>query len=261
MDYDLLRMRRYMLHHRIITYAIILFLILITFILMSISKQIQNEQALIFDSQAANVASANAVKGTCPANGIPARMTYNGASSCYFGQYRSISVRCTDGARAQVIHASTIGAFSVCADKSALEAAAKARCGCTGAGQTPTGVPTGGAGFPGLTPIVTNPPLSSPTVTTAPKLIISVPAQCPRGLKAFAVGSPCAGQQDTYKNATYTCNNGKSGSLFIAAGTACQDTAYFLAQATRACKNGPNCAPIGILTPTQVPSPTTNPND
>lgn len=262
MDYDLLKMRRYMLHHRIITYAIILFLILITFILMSISRQIQNEQALILDSQAANTTNFTADKGTCPANGIPARMTYNGATSCYFGQYRSISVRCTDGARAQVIHASTIGSFSVCADKSALEAAAKARCGCTGGVPTPSITPkVGGGGFPVTTPAVVTPTFSVPRVTEVllPTGFISL--KCPRGLKTFTVGTECVNQQDMYKSATYVCNNGKKGSLSIRAGTACQNTAYFLTQATLACKNEPNCPFAIVATPTSTLSPTTVPND
>lgn len=172
-----------MLHHRIATYAIVLFLMLMTFILISISRQIQNEQALVLDSQAASARPNALAQGTCPANGIPFRMTYNGASSCYFGQYRSVSVRCTDGARAQIINSSTTGSFSVCADKTALEAAAKARCGCTGGGQGGPGnpAPTGGTGTTPGQPAPTFPsggvdPLPSSGPTTS---VIKVPSATP----------------------------------------------------------------------------------
>lgn len=196
-------------------------------------------------------------------------MTYNGATSCYFGQYRSVSVRCTEGARAQIINSSTLGSYSVCADKTVLEAAAKARCGCVPSGGT---APTVGAGTPGQ-PVPTfpsggtnpSPTTPVPSVTANPKLIGTLPAQCPRGLKTFTVGVECANQQDVYNNATYICNSGKKGSLFVASGIACKDASYFLAQAIVTCKNAASCPRTTSTTPTSVPTsapfPTTNPND
>lgn len=267
MDSELVKMKRYLLHHRIVTYAIILFLILITFILISISQQIENEQALILDSQAAIVQPQGRATSVCPANGLPFRMTYNGASSCYFGQYRSVSVRCTEGARAQIINASALGSFSVCADKTVLEAGAKARCGCTGSG-VPSVMPSVGAGTPSPTTYPANPLPSGvqvPSATPFPgvtniKSGPSLAPKCPRGLKTFTVGVECANQQDVYNNATYICNDGKKGSLFVS-GTACKDASYFLAQATAVCKNAASCPRPISITPTSAPFPTTNPND
>ncbi len=247
MDSELFKMKRYLLHHRIVTYAIILFLILITFILISISQQIENEQALILDSQAASVRPQGRTASVCPANGIPFRMTYNGASSCYFGQYRSVSVRCTEGARAQIINASTLGSFSVCADKTVLEAGAKARCGCIPGGQnvpTVSVVPTSGVNptLPGggINPFPTDVP---PTPTPTPNSVGGIPGEltlCPRGVKMVAGLSECgATNPGTFASASYEC-------VYILKGTisgkgTCRTMAYFQAQAESFCRNAPKC--------------------
>lgn len=262
MDSDVHKMRRYMLHHRIATYAIVLFLMLMTFILISISRQIQNEQALL-DSEASHRPSHVVNQGTCPANGMPHRLTYNGASSCYFGQYRSVSVRCTDGARAQIINSSTIGSFSVCSDKSVLEAAAKARCGCTGGGQGGSGnptVPTVGAGTPGQptpTAILTQGPLP----TTPPLIQISgTPGSfCKKGLNSFAVGIDCETDPldpPAYRSASYACHGGKKG-VVASAGGQCMDIMSLYTQAVAACKNESLCkstTPSLVRKPTVVPT-------
>ncbi len=269
-----------MLHHRIATYAIVLFLMLMTFILISISRQIQNEQALVLDSQAASARPNGLAQGTCPANGIPFRMTYNGASSCYFGQYRSVSVRCTDGARAQIINSSTTGSFSVCADKTALEAAAKARCGCTGGGQGGPGnpAPTGGTGttpgqpaptFPsgGVDPLPSSGPTTSvikvPSATPAINIITGAPGElvpavpmCPRGVKMVSGQSECGTNTPaTFASASYACVYRYKGTI-SGKGT-CRTMTYFQAQAELLCKNDARCASLPYPTykaPTSIPT-------
>ncbi|MGB4965869.1 MAG: hypothetical protein WBO77_02050 [Microgenomates group bacterium] len=273
MDSDLHKMRRYMLHHRIATYAIVLFLMLMTFILISISRQIQNEQALVLDSQAASARPNGLAQGACPANGIPFRMTYNGASSCYFGQYRSVSVRCTDGARAQIINSSTTGSFSVCADKTALEAAAKARCGCTGGGQGGPGnpAPTGGTGttpgqpaptFPsgGVDPLPTDvPPIATPTPNSAGWVPGGELTLCPRGVKMVLVQSECgATNPATFASASYECVHLLKGTI-SGKGT-CRTMTYFQAQAESLCKNPPKCA-YGRRPAPPSPTPTGPPTE
>ncbi len=255
MDADLAKMRRYMLHHRIATYALVLFLVLITFILISISKQVEEEQAMLLDSQASGrtQSQTNGRRGSCPASGMPARITYDGpesrgSSSCYFGQFRYAVVRCSEGEAPQFVYATSVGTGSRCADKADLIQGAKDRCGCN----TPTAVPTR-ISFPTPAPSgrVMNPsagpslPPLSPTRVPPPRVISLT---CNTGVISHTISRGSC--DDGYGRIAYTCLNGVKG-VFNDDHLNCDPTGERLYnEAVKICKDQPYClAPKATATP------------
>lgn len=231
-----------MLHHRIATYAIILFLVLVTFILISISKQVENEQALILDSQASNrtQSQTNSRQRSCPANGMPARITYDGeesrgSSSCYFGQFRYASVRCNEGDRPLIIYATSIGNGSRCADKADFIAKAKERCGCNIPTPTPTSyvfttrTPISGYPDPGQgTPAVLPSPTRGPNVRISPT--------CKTGMISHELKNIC--DDGNYRSITFTCLDGFTKTL----SGICKDPEKLYTDADQICKSKPLCS-------------------
>ena len=244
-------MRRYMLHHRIVTYAMVLFLVLLTFILISVSRQVQDEQAMLLDSQARATTLSQAQR-TCIL-GQPARLTYNGINSCYFGQYQSVSVRCNAGDQAKIIDASALGQRNnSCASQNVLQNAAYAYCGCPipGAAVPPTAVPTR---ILQTIPIVANP---------MPGL-----SRCKKGINSFLTGDLCPSDDNLYLNASYVCHGGKKGTLGNKVD--CYDSAQLISFARTTCAKESSCkfkllttptVPVkSKLTPTDIPFPTSDP--